>query len=206
VRTIPLEMCFKGQRDYLQGADIFNAMSQALTGAAEKNALRPFTLAMHNFSRHQCDLLTLGGEDGGKRLPMPESRIADFTLGAGSDETVGWLSESERPVKCRYPFDESAIAQRCILAEKEIVFSGQSAYTAMDILVSISKQLHLTLFPPAKGRWIFTKLQVDHLLLPKDSDGLRVEFLQNFNNRLTKSSMWKRAEPLGYIYFSLVNE
>jgi hypothetical protein len=206
LRTIPLEMCFKGQRDYLQGADIFNALSKALTGAAAKNASRPFTLAMHNFSHHQCDLLMSGGADGGNRLPMPESRIADFTLGAGSDEAVGWLSESERPVKCRYPFDENEIAQRCILAEKEIVFSGQSAYTPMDILVSISKQLHLTLFPAAKGRWIFTKLQVDYLLLPQDTDGLRVKFLQNFNNRLTKSSLWKCAEPLGYIFFSLMNE
>jgi hypothetical protein len=199
-------MCFKGQRDYLQGADIFNALSRAMTGAAAKNALQPFTLAMHNFARCQCDLFLLDGEGGDSRLHMPESRVADFTLGAGSDETVGWLSESERPVKCRYPFDESEIARHCKLAEKEIVFSGQSSYTSMDILVSITKQLHLILFPPAKGRWIFTKLQVDHLLLPQDADGLRVNFLQNFNNRLTKSSLRKYAEPLGFIYFSLVNE
>jgi hypothetical protein len=32
-----------------------------------------------------------------------------------------------------------------------------------------------------------------------------VEFQHNFNNRLTKSALWSGSEPLGHIYFSMVN-
>ncbi len=205
MKVFPLTMSFKGTRDYLQGADIFNAMTQALAAALPIDAqgATAVFLAIHALAHRQCDLqLSENGDDPHAR--PEEALVAQFGMLCRGQEVRAWLTESERPVSSRLPYREETIAAATALRDKIIVHVGDSPYTPAEVLVAMTKLLHSALLPLPAGRWILSKLELAALPLPPAVDGVQVELLHNLNNRLTKSAITMKGAALGYIFFSRV--
>ena len=79
-------------------------------------------------------------------------------------------------------------------------------YTTVENLVAMTKHLHLSLFPEARGKWFFSRLELTRLL-PTYTDGpLCIELSHSLGQRLTRSSITLYGKPAGRIYFSLVSE
>lgn len=194
MERIELDLPLRGERDYIQGADIYNAIAAAVQ-ARDGRASGPVRVDMHDISRSQCGLL-LGRGDAPEK---PAHARAQFRIG----EWSGWLVESGESVSRRMPYDEAAITRLCSANGSIIRIREKTTYSPIEVLISATKLLHQKLHPLVDKRWIVTRLEFARLLAETDFD-LTIELLQNLNNRLTRSSVLACGEPLGHVYFSAI--
>jgi len=198
---VPLELRFKGGRDYLHGTDMYEAISRNALTQLPASRHWPVKLAVHAFARTRCTLTLKAPAPAAAR---PESAVADFTIGDGPEAARGWLEETGQPVTERYAYDEPRIVRLCRVEGNRVSIEGDSGYSPIEELVAMTKHLHEQLVPPASARWIFTMLELSRWLEPADAGRLAVEQQQNLRNRLTKSAVTAGGMALGHIYFSLV--
>jgi hypothetical protein len=198
MKVIPLSFCFKGERDYLHGTDVYEAVADVARQRVGED-LQRLRLGMHRFFRRQPDLYW-SAEAAAAR---PPNAIADFSTSGVRDCASGWLLESERPVECRKPFDEDRVRYGCAFADASVSVRASTGLSPIETLVSMTKHLHNRVVPAATARWIFSRLDVRRLLRPEDAAGLTVRLVDNLHGRLTRCDIEVGGEALGQIYFSL---
>lgn len=198
-KIVPLRLCFKGERNYLQGGDLCNAVMEAVSGSSVGEAVR-FQLAFHRFIAKQPDIVWLEGE---KTSSRPENVAAEFAVNGSLGKASGWLVETDREVDCRVPFDEERIALHCAYDGESVSILGESGYLPIEVAVSMTKQLHNRMLPSSAGRWIFTRLDVSRLFQSGDAAALTIKLQENLYGRLTKSEIKVHGEAIGHIFFSL---
>lgn len=197
-----LSLCFKGSRDYLTGADIYDAIVGAAVAIHPDAGAVSHRMAIHAFARRQC---RLGVHPPGGAPAKPQGAIADFLFRLPGGDLRGWLSETDQPVTGRRSFDEDAIVGGCRMDRDEIHWTGGfRANRPIEVLVAMTKAMHYRALPPGGGRWIFTKLEMERGFRDPDGNDLRVSLRHNFQNRLTRSAIESGGIPIGQIYFSLV--
>jgi hypothetical protein len=79
------------------------------------------------------------------------------------------------------------------------------SYTPIEVLVSLTKRLHLDALVDAKVKWAFTQLDVTRMLASTDVAALCVRLEHALGKRFTKSSVFVGAERLGTIHFAGVD-
>lgn len=200
--VMPLSLCFKGERDYLQGTDLAEAVATLARKELGAGVSR-LQIAMHRFFCVQPDMHWAWLDDAGK-LERPRTAGADFSVAAGAQALRGWISESTRKVDRRIDFDEQRITARCRLAGDSIAIEGETGFLPIEVAVSMTKTLHNRRYPAPAGRWIFTKLDLNRLPAPADAARLSIALRDNLHGRLTKSEIRAGGEVLGSIYFSLL--
>lgn len=200
LRTLPLELPFKGGRDYLHGTDVYEDLA-SLAARELGSGIYRFQMALHRFFARQPDL---HWSEDQQQPARPRDAVADFSAAARARKLSGWLSESGRPVGHRVEYDEDRIASRCSFARDSIRIEGETGFLPIEVAVSMTKVLHYRRMPPAAGRWIFTKLDLRRLLAAADAAALSIVLRDNLHGRLTKSDILARGEAVGAIYFSLV--
>lgn len=197
---MPLDLCFKGSRDYVHGTDMYDAIV-GFAASRLPGEISAIQLGIHRFFRHAPDLVWFG--DG--RVPERTGAVvANFSMQSGGATHRGWLEDTTRPVACRKPYDEDRIGNMCRFEETTIVLEGTSEFRPIETIVAMTKQLHNRLYRVPAGRWIFTKLDIRRPLVPADASFPTVSLLENLHNRLTKSEIGTAEGPIGHVYFSLV--
>ena len=78
IETVPLELGYKGARNYLHGTDMYNAILEHLGRLAPQHLQGQVKMVIHDFSHHQCDMLY---RVGAERCPRPEQARLEFYLG-----------------------------------------------------------------------------------------------------------------------------
>lgn len=197
---MPLELCFKGARDYLHGTDVYTQVAAIAQAHLGPNVSR-VKLALHSFFRHQPDVVWSPGLAPPRQ---PERAVVEFSAVA-EEALSGWFVETDRPVTCRAPYDEEAIGACCRIEDECIFAEAPPPGTPIEVVVSMTKRLHQTRFPPAaEARWIFTRLDLKRLLLPEDPARVSLRLLGNLHGRITRSEIRSGGVPIGSIFFSLV--
>lgn len=127
----PIEIPFKGQRDYLRFADIFPALIDAVHSGFGTDA--------------QVDLLTIRRPFKAKigvSFEPVESANGDFRVRNGSDCKCGWLIETCEPVSSRVPFESSPLlGSATTSADAAEVREAIPGLTGFDILAGLMKIL-----------------------------------------------------------------
>jgi len=197
VTTIPLDLAYKGARNYLHGTDIYQAIMNHLTCAVPEYCNGPFKMVIHEFVRSQCRMLYTVGPDRVARPPM--ARV-EFTL---ANKVTGWLAETGQPVYDRRPYPEDAIVADSRVVG-QVIYAGKcTSFGPIEVLVAVTKRLHMAV-RPERSRWAFTRLELLRPLRESDCDDLEIELLQSLGNRLTKASVRAGGSLLGHVYFSTV--
>lgn len=193
---IPLEICYKGQRNYIQGGDLYSAIIKYLPPDAA-----PFRLTIHRFATKSCDIVFSETDYTG---PLESSLIAEFAYATGSEKRTGRVIETENTIDCRAPFEEEKIEALCTIdkGQNEIIIAGESGFTPIEVVISMAKNLHYSLYS-SEGKWIFVRLDLERLFQPDDRR-LRIGLKHNLNNRLTKSLIESDGIGIGHIFFSLI--
>jgi len=197
---LPVHICFKGERNYLHGTDIYESLAQAANAQFECAIVR-FQMSIHRFFNLQPEIHWF---EIGHLAARPRNAVVDFSISSNSRGAAGWLVETDRPVDCRVPYDEDKIGRHCTFTDSCISIQGDSGYRPIEVVVSMTKQLHNRILRAQAGRWIFTKLDMRRLLEPLDATTFTVFLKENLHNRLTKSEITVGNESIGMIYFSLV--
>ena len=196
-----LDLPFKGQRDYLHGTDMYQAIVRAIRDAESTALIGSFRMAIHKIARLQCQLLSSAPP---LPSPRPQNTIVEFSFASADINLAGWIVETNAPVATRVPYPEEEIAKRCLINRRTIALNEPVAFLPIEVLVAMNKELHLSCLPSAVGKWYFTRLDLDRLLRPDDVPAFQLELGQNVSNRFTKSAIFVRDKSIGHIYFSLV--
>lgn len=201
LHSVSLRLAYKGDRDYLQGTEIYNAVTRIIGGSNPGIVFNRIKMVFHKIARNQCRL-TYGNHLVLEQ--MPKDINVEVIFISPSSHIIGWLVETDEPVIERIPYPEEDIVKQTSIEGNIITIEGEVQFTPIEILVAMTKHLHVSLYPIKAGRWIITRLELNRLLTIFDAPKFKVEIEKNLNNRLTKGSIHSGEEMLGYIYFSLV--
>lgn len=195
-----LELCFKGNRTYVHGTDIFNScikLLSELTGLPDS-----IDFSIHAIMRNQ--LCALGGT-----LPTPEEKFpAIFKFSKDGLSQTLYLRETTEGIKCRYDYDEASIIDAAIvdIGKQEIFFEGKKEFTTIEKVIALQKKMVSSLFPAVNGKWFFTRIKIIDLpfFVVNDNLPIRILLRRNLNFKLIDSIVEIGDKKVGNIYFSLV--
>ncbi len=200
MKRIPLEFKFKGNRNYVHGPDMYTIIFEKISSTFPKYKLKSIKLFMHQFASKQC-VLNFGTYD--EKIDKPKNAVAEVIAVTDNGKIHGWLEETDHLIESKYEFDESRIERLCKMERNKISIEGECGYSPVEVVTSMTKQLHYSLFP-SDDKWVITRIDLKRSFIESDSANLVIENKHNLDNRLTKSEIFSSGELIGYIYFSLV--
>jgi hypothetical protein len=152
-----LEIGYKGSRTYLHGSDIFNALAQVATTVSGDASAYVEQLIFRSFARNGCDVTT--------ERPLGTDRLvgqATFRAPGIEESVSAWILETNRPVTERRPFDEANLLAKVVLnvEARSARLLEHSAYTPIEELIALTKQLNYAVCPKVNGKWVFGQLDL----------------------------------------------
>jgi hypothetical protein len=198
---LPLDICFKGKRTYIQGGDMLNAAATAVirhTGTAEIHHLN---FMINRMTSHNLSVELVAGES---RAAADQPPVATLSFEAAGSLWQATLVEEPDEPACRHPYDEDSIIAKCRIDQNGRVISleGETIFTPIEVIVAMTKALHHALYPEAPGKWVFCRWESEHWPAAAASRGLSVILSKTLGSRLTKSAVICGEERVGWVYFS----
>jgi|GEM_PF-6777765 len=186
---IELSLPFKGARDYLRAADIFNEFF------IELGDYEAFEMVLYQKMVHALSL-----------VPMTNLQDKSFYSGLifytkhGENHILGISENKQKRVESRVPYDEEKLVCDAKIDRENnaIELMHQASHSFIDHIVALNKKLlQQTLSSDAK--WALTKLDLD--TLPVEGH-YTLKVVSNLGTKLVKSAIYVDEEPLGFIFFS----
>jgi hypothetical protein len=200
--VFPNDLSFKGNRDYLHGTDIVTSLQKIINNQVDD--LSFLDIKFHGVSRHQLTFL----EDAGSEID-PSAKVTGLAR-IGETNFRFKLLETSIPVIKRYLYDEKFIKQHLSWMEEsvqKIILKSNKDFSPIEGWIAANKVLLQGLFPGVEGKWYFTRLEDYCFALESNLDqDVTLDFIKNFNFRLTKTDVFQNGNRLASIYFTLVKE
>jgi len=190
--TVPLDLPFKGTRDYLHGTDMFDALLRIT------EAKGPVVLVLRRTMRHPVDAVPI------PRGVAPSAHSAEFHYTwAGSDRTIVVREDPGRIVTRRVPYDEEAITAGAAVCGTSLSSSISGSYSFIEYVVTLNKLL-LSRWAPGMtaSKWLFTRIELD--IVPESPKRLDLNVTASIGCRIAKTAIRADGRLLGHIYFSSV--
>ena len=192
------EFKFKGKREYIHGPDITNVILNFLRD--NNIGFNKMQLSMVKMAHCHMDILFT---DDIKRVNKNANSF--FFVDSKDEMFYGHLVENGSKVEIRYEYPEELVSANAVIDVKRevITYKSEMIFSTIEIVVALNKALHEKLYPEAKGKWIYTKLDINHFFL-QNPDSISIKLIKNMNLRLTQAEMFFEGNSVGYIYYSLV--
>ena len=197
-----LNFCFKGKRNYIQGPDIYDKINKLIINELLINNISKIDMSVHKLIKNNLTLEMYKNEDVDKK----EDTVAVFSFIHDSNKYKLLLSENNEKIDCRYEYPEEDIIKKCkINVDKQmIILESKTDFSDAEVFTAMNKALLNSIYPDIKGKWLFTKFQIDKYDEKGEYDYISVELKHNFSYKLTKSLIKIDDKERGYIYFSLI--
>lgn len=194
-----LDFSFKGNRNYIQGADIYNNIITFINNKLKIYDVKKIDMSIHKESNKTLTVEVYKNKEN--KINNDVSCI--FSFYNNHDRYVLLLTETDQLISSRYEYPEEEITKRCLIShnEKEIILTSQPSFTDMEIIVAMNKSLFETVFPSVK-KWWFTRLQLHEYIYRTDFRIISLKVLHNFQNRYIKSLIKINETEKGFIYYS----
>jgi hypothetical protein len=164
-----LTFMFKGERNYVQGGDVYNAIDKVIGNYFIKK------LVFKKFTHNHCMLV-----DQPPLAPNDIVALCAVQDSSNHDKKV-WIVESIEQVQDRYEFDEGVITNSASILKNSITLSENTPYTTIEKIIALTKKLSYHLSPDIDGKWVFGQLDLTQRL-PQNSGDIVI-------SRLTKPSV-----------------
>jgi hypothetical protein len=199
--TNVLSLCFKGERSYLQGGDIYNAVGAFLQGRGETEISEPM-IVFHKLAAHQLTAELVGD---GKSYDSVEEPVAHLAYTVNGERRKLAVCETTEEINCRNPYPEETITHPATvdLETKIIYLTEPMPYSDIEIATALNKELLKKLYPENPGKWYLTRFQATGYSKHTPYRSFEVKLEHNLNFKLTKSSILIDNRLYGYIFFSL---
>ena len=194
-----MDIPFRGARDYLQGADLYQFM---VDRAGEELPLGPVQLQFHTLLKKQGELL-VGVDDVAEGRKCPEYR-GEGRFGLPGEAKHVVLVETEGEVMERKVCNESEVVKGAVVnvVERWAELSFPSEGTPMEMVVFLNKQLHFQTLPEVKEKWLFVRLELRQRLPETGERELKLVLKQVLGNRFTKTEILIDGVSYGFMIFS----
>ena len=147
---------FKGGRSYVHGTDIYDSMLEMVLdyfGEYPDSVKGSFHGLLKNNGIFRI-------YNSGEPLEN-EQLFGLFSILMKENMYQLVLLDAGTPISLYYKYDEQKVLENVVLKDETITMQFKSTYTYIEQIVSMTKKLHLTIYPVAKGKWLFTKILVD---------------------------------------------
>lgn len=197
--TLPLELPFRGERSYLHGTDLYQAMVAALGSGLPAG---PVSITFHHLLKHQPDLVC--SKESLLHLREDPAFRGEARFGSGSSVLNGALMESDRPVTGRKACNEGEVASAAIVDEaaKTATLIEPATGCLIEQIVFLNKHLHLKMLPHLSPKWLFARLELLKPLAEESPRELVITLKQVLGNRFTRSEISADGQRAGFISFS----
>lgn len=199
MNIVPLQLSRKGNRSYLHGTDMYDAIMSVLE--ARGHVEGPIRLKIGRETNRTLSLYVAPVNDATTR---PADEVANFAATVDGIAVTGWLVESGGLVVDRYEYDEMPVEEAGRIDDDAIRFIGVSPISPIETAIALTRRLHVVRMPPGGSKWMFTGLEIARPLRACDARNMTVTLRHRLGFRLTKSALQAGTEEVGYIYFSLV--
>jgi len=191
--SFDLEFCFKGDRNYIHGTDIFNKLTEKFV-----NNISKIDISFHSVAINNMTFFT----------QKPETDDVKVTFRCQNDgEKIKLFGiENGTTVDCRYEYPEEDVVKNSTMniSDETIILDFSTDYSFIEHIVAMNKSLLETLYTDVNGKWYFTRLQLHQNVHIDTSSSITLQLKSNFQFKLTKSSIIVDENEVGFIYFSLV--
>ena len=179
----------------MQGPDIHDAMCDALSE-------RGIVLEKVDLVCHRLVTTNVTARE----IPADESPAEGVHAVFRFDGHTIVLTENGEPITLREPYDEPALVAKMELdaTARRIAIAPLPGFSNAELVVALNKELLTRCFPEAKGKWLFTRLQLPQSFRQSQFARIEVQFLGHSNFRITRSALFGDGAPLGNLYFSLL--
>lgn len=188
--TMILNLSYKGNRDYLQGADIYQAVNQlfkAKGGFVNSISFRAFAKKQLQIKfQRPASASSLIAAEGTVSYPTGEERF--------------WLVVTDVTVNERYPFEENMITAAANMVVNGILIDNCLAFSLIEVIVALCKYFSYADYAPSSGKWIFGKLMLAQKL-PESWQSLRISRTTFLEGRFNRFSLSIDADYFGEILF-----
>lgn len=188
-----LKLRFKGERSYIHGSDVYNAVSLVASERFVQGYVS--NIAFKRFARAQC-FLSFSQDSTRGGLVASGSILAH-----GDIQHEFWVYETEELVTDRYPFDEEAIVRGATYDEstKRICRAEGSGYSPIEDVIALTKRLNYLVYPEINGKWVFGQLNLTAPL--KDCGSLAITMRSALRGRFSVNDIVQAGVPIGTIRF-----
>lgn len=191
-----LHLCYKGNREYLHGSDIFDALSvmaDELTGGVGAFIER---ITFRRFARLSCDVTTEPTADPSRIVCQARLRVP------GSESVDVWIVETANPVTSRRPFDEEQLLARASLGcdRRSARFPGRGGYSPIEEVIALTKYLNYAVSPEVNGKWVFGQLDLVESL-PANYSILEIRIKSLVGGRFSINEILTDGHSIGTIRF-----
>jgi hypothetical protein len=188
--SIPLDVPFKGTRDYLTGADLFDALLD-VTGA--KGSV---VLVMRRLMQTPVSTVPIPPSVD------PSTYPAEFHYtSAGSDCTVVLREDPSRKVTRRIPYDEERVTAPAVISGTCLSCPLSETYSFIEQVVALNKLLlNRSAVGADSPKWLFTRIELD--TVPETPQVLDLKLVATIGSRITKTAIRTDGGLVGHIYFS----
>ena len=200
---IPMDFEFKGNRNYVQGADIYSA---ALRIACELWDRYPdeVTGTFHNPLKSQGIFRLRLSEKGAFSEDIYARFI--FRLGESKHELV--LNATNQPISVIRPYDEEDVLRFSEMSTRLIRMIVRSDYSYIEQIIAMTKRLHHVVYADVHDKWLFTKLHIKDCIAPEDycESAIEIRAERKVQNILSQCSIFVNDSSVGHIFYSAVSD
>jgi hypothetical protein len=187
-----LQFRFRGARDYVQGTDLFRALTDATA------ATGPICLEIHRVIR--CNAEAFRADEQNQHRPDLNNIAATFEYGSGDERRCVFVRERpDLKIAIREPYDEQAIVANAVLNNGEILSDPPSHGTFVERVLALNKLLLASVAGP-QHEWWFSRLNLASM--QRDECRLMLRFAGSFQWKLTKTLIIADGSEAGEVYFS----
>ena len=192
-QDLDLEFCFKGERTYVHGTDIFNTLTKQFN-----TPLKKIDIAFHGIVLNNMSFST--------QKPENDEVKVSFRCQNGEEKVRLFGTENSKNVTCRYEYIEEELIEDAVIdmPSESISLQSFSSYSFIEYIVAMNKSFLETRYEDEKGKWYFTRLQLSSKVEINDVTSIQIILKSNFQFKLTKSAIVINEQEVGYIYFSLI--
>lgn len=182
---------FKGDRTYIQGPDLFNAVQVALEGATG-GAGWVRRASMRSMASGPVKLVAV----------QESASIGAFTCTSGSTTSEWGIAPdaSAQPLE-REEYDEDLVLRRTAIGSESAQFQGDLPFSVMEVITSVAKGLHQAIMPLEGARWIWVGVDLPRPL-PLTGTRVSVTIQRRLGTRLTQSLIEIDSIPAGTLTFA----
>lgn len=186
-----IRFVFKGNRDYVQGTSLFNA----IVDAAQK---RGITGGKINVSFKQTIQVSICELE--QRSPTAQDSVVAKIAGENGENLALCINAGAQTEEAeREAFDEPEVCRGAVLGDMSIFQDSPHHQDRIELLVSLCKKMHQDLIDHSK-KWVFSRYDGE---FPIPSAGkVELRITKQVGTRLTCSDVLVDNRKIAELYFS----
>ncbi len=186
-----LKLRFKGDRRYVHGSDVFNAIDRVILG--HDSSAFVAQLAFRRFARHDCELRW-------KQPPPADSVFAQGRVNVAGNLQPFWVVETTAEVGARYEFDEDGLLSASVVNGDAIELPEPTRHSTIEEVIALTKRLNYALTPDVDGKWVFGELKLNRSF-PDDYRVIRIVRVNEMGGRFSVNRISIDGDAIGDIRF-----